>query len=254
MTYSNYHTHTTYCDGADSPEELVLEAIRLGCPEIGFSGHSYLEEDTGSMSPEGTVDYCREIRRLNDKYHKQIIIRLGIEQDIFSVIDRSLYDYVIGAVHYVEKNGIKYAVDESRDSFIQTVNNVYSGDYYALAEDYYKLVGSLWERTRCDVIAHFDLITKYNEGNALFDQSHPRYREAADHALNCLLSAPALLEINTGAMARGYRTEAYPERRIINRWLAEGKELIISSDCHDRQFLLYGFERLRDIPHRDAIC
>ena len=60
MTYSNYHTHTTYCDGADSPEELVLEAIRLGCPEIGFSGHSYLEEDTGSMSPEGTVDYCRE--------------------------------------------------------------------------------------------------------------------------------------------------------------------------------------------------
>ena len=27
MMFSNYHTHTTYCDGADTPEELVLEAI-----------------------------------------------------------------------------------------------------------------------------------------------------------------------------------------------------------------------------------
>ena len=34
MMFSNYHTHTTYCDGADTPEELVLEAIRLGCPEL----------------------------------------------------------------------------------------------------------------------------------------------------------------------------------------------------------------------------
>ena len=38
--FSNFHTHTVFCDGADSPEELVLEALRLGCPEIGFSGRS----------------------------------------------------------------------------------------------------------------------------------------------------------------------------------------------------------------------
>ena len=28
--FSNYHTHSLFCDGADSPEELVQEAIRLG--------------------------------------------------------------------------------------------------------------------------------------------------------------------------------------------------------------------------------
>ena len=50
MMFSNYHTHTTYCDGANTPEELVLEAIRLGCPELGFSGHSHLAEDSCSMS------------------------------------------------------------------------------------------------------------------------------------------------------------------------------------------------------------
>ena len=26
--FSNFHTHTVFCDGADSPEELVLEALR----------------------------------------------------------------------------------------------------------------------------------------------------------------------------------------------------------------------------------
>ena len=106
MTFSNYHTHTTYCDGADTPEELVLEAIRLGCPEIGFSGHSHLTEHEGSMTVQGTLDYCAEIRRLQKQYADRITVRLGIEQDIYSVIDRSLYDYVIGAVHWIEKKTI----------------------------------------------------------------------------------------------------------------------------------------------------
>ena len=254
MMFSNYHTHTTFCDGLDSPEELVLEAIHLGCPEIGFSGHSHLEEDTGSMSEQGTIRYCEEIRRLQKFYEQQIRIRLGIEQDYFSHIDRTLFDYVIGAVHYVEKNGKKYAIDLSREEFQRTAEEVYAGDYYSLVEDYYDLVGSLFEITHCDVIAHFDLITKYNEGNRFFDCDHPRCRRAADEALKKLMEVPVLLEINTGAISRGYRTEPYPERRLWEKWLAAGKELILSSDCHDRRNLLFGFEELREIPHRETLC
>ena len=104
------------------------------------------------------------------------------------------------------------------------------------------------------MIAHFDLITKYNEGNALFDPEHPRYRAAAERALDRLAECPVLLEVNTGAMARGYRTEPYPAPRYRQRWLDAGKELIFSSDCHDRRFLLHGFEALKDIPHRETLC
>ena len=254
MMFSNYHTHTTYCDGADTPEELVLEAIRLGCPEIGFSGHSHLTEDTCSMSEAGTLAYCREITRLKEKYRDRITVRLGIEQDIFSEIDRSLFDYVIGAVHYVEKNGVLCAVDDGKDTLIRTVKTAFDGDFYACVEAYYEMVGSLYERTRCDVIAHFDLITKYNEGNVLFDAEHPRYLAAADRALERLIACPVLLEVNTGAMARGYRTEPYPAARFLQRWLDAGKELIFSSDCHDRRCLLHGFETLKDIPHRETLC
>ena len=255
MSFSNYHTHTTYCDGADSPEELVQEAIRLGCPEIGFSGHSHIPGDGDwNMTESGTLDYCAEVRRLQRQYEGRIRIRLGIEQDLFSEIDRSLFDYVIGAVHSVKKNGQRCPVDESRESFLRVVREVYDGDFYAFAEDYYALVAALPERTTCDIIAHFDLITKYNEGGILFDTSHPRYVRAADCALDRLAETDVLLEVNTGAMARGYRTTPYPEPRLRDRWLARGKELILASDCHDRRCLLYGFEDLRDLPHRETLC
>ena len=275
--FSNYHTHSRFCDGADSPEELVLEAIRLGCPEIGFSGHSHLSYDSCTMTEEGTLQYCAEVRRLQEKYRGRIRVRLGIEQDIFSVIDRSLYEYVIGAVHYVEKNGEHYAVDESRESFLRTVREVYAGDYYAFAEDYYRLVGEVWERTQCDVIAHFDLITKYNEGGCLFDTAHPRYLKAAEAAMDRILSSACcgpkgrlvsaenelasslrrhrlpLLEINTGAISRGYRTTPYPEPILIRRWLDAGGELLLSSDCHRKDALLCGFEEISRWPHRETL-
>ena len=42
MTMTNYHTHTIWCDGADSPEKVVLSAIEKGFSEIGFSSHAML--------------------------------------------------------------------------------------------------------------------------------------------------------------------------------------------------------------------
>ena len=36
---ANYHTHTTFCDGSDSAEDVVLAAIDKGFSHLGFSGH-----------------------------------------------------------------------------------------------------------------------------------------------------------------------------------------------------------------------
>jgi histidinol-phosphatase (PHP family) len=205
------------------------------------------------MSIEGTKAYCAEIRRLQAVYRDRIAVHLGIEHDIFSDVDRERFDYSIGAVHYVEKNGIKYSVDESRELFLSLVQSIYAGDYYSLAEDYFALEGEVYNRTGCNIIAHFDLITKYNEGNCFFDTGHPRYRKAAEDTLEKLIASPCLLEVNTGAMAKGYRTQPYPEKWVIDRWLSAGKELIFSSDCHKKENLLYGFSRFRDIPHRERL-
>ena len=81
----NFHTHTLFCDGQNSPEELVREAIRLGCRELGFSGHAYTAFDESyCMSQQGTQDYIAAVRNLQKVYAGQLKIHLGIEQDYYS--------------------------------------------------------------------------------------------------------------------------------------------------------------------------
>ncbi|MBO4283585.1 MAG: histidinol-phosphatase HisJ family protein [Clostridia bacterium] len=243
MIPSNYHTHTRYCDGRDTPEELIQEAIRLGCPEIGFSGHAYTPFDRSyCMSKKKTELYNAEIPRLKEKYKDRIRVLFGIEQDYFSPMPTERYDYVIGAVHYIEKDGKYLPIDGSRKRQIADVKKYYDGDFYAYCEDYYRLVADLYEKTRCDIVAHFDLVTKFNEAGDLFDTKNPRYVAAADAAIGALLRCPVAFEVNYGAVARGYRQTPYPERRILATLRAAGVKTITTSDCHDKQYLLFGLQ------------
>ena len=243
MIPSNYHTHTLFCDGKNTPEEMVLAAIRLGCPEIGFSGHSYTPFD-GSfcMSQENTKGYIEAVKAVQKKYGDKIKILLGVEQDYDSPESTEGYDYVIGSVHYVHKDGQYLSVDKSKATQIAVVEQFYGGDFYGFVEDYYKAVADVYRKTRCQIIGHFDIITKFNREGDLFDTQHPRYQAAAQKALDALLDTPTVLEVNTGAMARGYTTEPYPSRDILRRWLAAGKKVIFSSDCHSADNLLYGYD------------
>lgn len=245
--FSNFHTHTILCDGKDRPEELVLEALRLGCPAIGFSGHSYAPYDEAyCMSPAQTETYKAEISRLRKEYAGRIRIYMGIEQDLYSPSSTAGYDYVVGSVHYLYKDGMYLPVDASRSAQEQAVQAYYGGDWYAFVEDYFAAVSQVYERTRCQVVGHFDLVTKFNEGDALFSADHPRYRRAALRALDALAAAPVVFEINTGAISRGYRTEPYPAGWIVEELRRRGVKRILSSDCHAKENLLFAFEEYKD--------
>ena len=127
--FSNFHTHTCLCDGKDTPEELVLRALELGCPALGFSGHSYAPYDEGyCMSVAQTAEYKAEIRRLQQKYTGRICIYMGIEQDFYSEAFTEEYDYVIGSVHYLRKNGAYLPVDASQAQQAQAVQDYYDWD------------------------------------------------------------------------------------------------------------------------------
>ncbi len=243
MIPSNYHTHTVYCDGINTPEEIVLEAIRLGCSEIGFSGHSYtFFDERYCMSKEGTDEYKNEVKELREKYKDRIKVLLGVEQDYYSNEPTDDYEYVIGSVHYVLKDGVYLAVDESKDIFIKNVSEHYNGDYYAFIEDYYKLVADLYRKTKCDIIGHFDLITKFNADGALFSTTHPRYINAVNLAIDALKDAPVTFEVNTGGISRGYTAQPYPSKDILEELRHNNKRIIFSSDCHDADKLLFGYD------------
>ena len=243
MIPSNCHTHTRFCDGKNTPEEIVREAIRLGCPELGFSGHSYtVFDESYCMSQAGTQAYMTAIRELQEKYRDKIKILLGIEQDYYSNAPTDAYDYVIGSVHYVKKDGCYLPVDESKEIQQENVRKFYNGDFYGFIEDYYATVADLYRKTRCQIVGHFDLIKKFNGAQDLFDPRHPRYQAAANKALTALLTAPTALEVNTGGIARGYIKEPYPARDVLAQWLESGKPVLFASDCHNADQLLFGYD------------
>ena len=238
---SNFHTHSTFCDGKNTPEEMVLEAIRLGCPAIGFSGHSNTPFDPGyCMDADREKAYRREVLRLQEQYDGRIQIFLGIEQDYYSAPADPVYSYRIGSVHYVKKDGVYLSIDDTPELFQKGVEELYGGDYYALCEDYYRLEADVINRTGCQIVGHFDLVTKFNEKYHFFDENHPRYVAAAETALQTLLSQGALLEINTGAMSRGWKTVPYPAPALLKRLGRQSAGMILSSDAHRKEDLLYG--------------
>ncbi len=240
MISCNYHTHTTFCDGKDTAEEMVLAAIDKGFVTLGFSGHSPLAGEDWCMQPD-TSAYRKEIERLKDKYKDKIDILCGIEQDYYSEPE-SGFDYVIGSVHCVKARGKLIAVDDTADILIKGINEFFGGDANAFAQEYFRTVSDVVNKTGAQIIGHFDLIEKFSEKVNIFEQTHPRYIKAAKDAIDKLIPTKALFEVNTGAMARGLKTSPYPARMWLEYIREKGGDIILNSDCHDKNFLDHGFE------------
>ena len=239
------HAHTTYCDGKNTPEEMITAAIDKGLTTFGLSGHGYAAFDTSyCMSEEDCRRYVAEVNYLKAKYYDRIHVLCGVEQDYYSDAPTDAYDYVIGSVHYLRCGEEYIPVDESADILRNACERYFGGDIYALCEAYYANVADVVNRTACDIIGHFDLITKFNERTPLFDESHPRYVAAWQKAADELLKAGVTFEVNTGAISRGYRTSPYPSADIIAYLKERGGELILSSDAHSTDAIAYGFEML----------
>lgn len=249
MIKCNYHTHTNYCDGKDSPEELLKAALEKGFFALGFSSHSFTEMDKSfAMSACDAKKYRAEIADLKEKYKGEIELYCGIEQDYFSDEPTDCYDYVIGSVHYVLKNGEYVCVDNTAGIVKNAVNRLYGGDFDALAEVYFALVANIAEKTNADIIGHFDLVSKFSEKNGYGES--PRFLAAAEKAVKSLIPYGLPFEINTGAMARGVRSVPYPSPEILKMIKKHGGEIMLSSDCHDKNYLDFAFDKAADLARK----
>ena len=83
------------------------------------------------------------------------------------------------------------------------------------------------------------------EKENFFDTTSNEYREYALAAVEALAGKIPYFEVNTGAMARGYRTTPYPDPFILKELKRQGFKPIISSDCHDRNFLDCGYDEAK---------
>ena len=242
MIRSNFHTHSVFCDGKDTPSDMAARASSLGFFALGFSGHREPPFSDCGMTKEHETAYRREIAALKEQYAGNMEIYCGVEQDYYAGRRDDAYDYAIGSVHWIEKDGEYLCVDWSRDHTRRHIETHYHGDAVAYARDYYALAAQVKDITGCDVIGHFDLLTKFDEAGALFSGGDPRYRAAAMQAVDALASPGTVFEINTGAMAKGYRQTPYPALWILKELHARRCAVMINSDCHDKAKLTCGFD------------
>lgn len=244
MIKQNLHTHCNLCDGKDSIEDIVKTAVKSRFDSLGFSSHSFVPFDDDYCLNDKTLPvYIDSVNEMKVKYKDVLNIYLGLEQDFFSAPPKGKFDFIIGSVHYVKKNGEYIPLDISEELIKRAVEKHYAGDIYALLEDYFKNVGELAEKTSCDIIGHFDLPTKFCEkGSFLFDMEEKRYVCAAEKAINKLCQSNIFFEINTGAMAKGRRTAPYPNYTFIKKIADAGGKFVLTSDCHDMTKLDFAFE------------
>lgn len=237
LPLSNAHTHTTFCDGKNTVEEMAQAAIARGFVSLGFSIHGWTPYEVTPLSLEKEARYRAEVRRVAEVYRDRLDIICGIERD--AGFERPLdgFDYHIDSVHFLPCEGEMTSLDYSAQRTQHIVDCAFGGDYYAFCRAYYRLICDVCESSTADFLGHIDLVSKFNEGGRRFDESDPRYLGPALEAAECAVRRGLPIEINTGAIARGNRTTPYPNPAILRHIHQIGGRIIINSDAHSAEMI-----------------
>lgn len=149
MELFDLHVHSTFSDGENEPGEIVLAAIAKGVKTLGFSDHSYTGFDESYCMQKGRqTEYRKTINALKDAFSGRINICCGIEQDFYSTVTTDGYDYVIGSVHYILKDGVYIPVDETAEILKHAAKEHFAGDMLGLCEAYFENAGRVYEKTK----------------------------------------------------------------------------------------------------------
>ena len=237
------HTHATCCDGKSTLTEMAAAAYAAGVRYYGVSCHSHtpIDLDVGYVLPADMTEYRKAVLDLREEYAGRMEILLGLEWDSQSDITPEGFDYWIGSAHYQRQGGKAYAADWGEEAFTACRDEAFGGDALAVAEGYFREVARV-AAMKPTILGHMDLITKLNAGNRFFDEASPRYEKAALEALHTADPKATLLEINTGGMARGYRDAPYPALFLLREWRRLGGRIILTSDSHSADTILYGYD------------
>lgn len=266
----NLHTHSVFCDGKNTFEELIQSAIDKGFTTLGFSSHSLFPgARSWHMPPERFSEYAETILKLKEKYSGKLNLQIGYEVDFFqsSKPDIEFYktnhkaDYIIGAVHYVETDKGFYSVDNSTDIVRNNLLKLYPAELLKTKEpeesekllpyvdgkaavcEYFATERKMLQTCNFHILAHPDLIRKRNGALGFFVENEDWYIEEIKATAKEIAKNGAIVEMNTGAIARGVMDDFYPSPIFMEMLFESKVPICINSDCHNADFLDCAFER-----------
>lgn len=258
MHLTNLHTHTKYCDGKYSAEDMIISAINSNMQSIGISTHGPTPFISDWNIQKNEVEkYIKEILELKKRYKGTIEVYLGMELDYIPCIGFDDYtldlinrlDYYIGSVHYLARfdNGVMWTVDYNLDELRKGIDESFKGDVRLAVETYYDYIGRMVLEYKPPIIGHLDLFKKNNKNNILFDENDKWYVDVVEKCLNIIAGTPCIVEINTGGIARGYTNEQYPSNFILKMIKEKNIPIIINSDAHSTEGITCKFEEMYEL-------
>lgn len=234
---TNLHTHSTFCDGKNTPEEMVLAAINKGFRILGFSSHSDMLADVDA--------YVAEIRRLAEKYADRLWIFCGLELELAKeiLLQSSDFSYVIGSHHFITApDGGFFAFDHSPQILADGIRDHFGGDAVAFVKAYYAALRSTLDLD-FQIVGHPDLVRKFNAKHPYFDETADWYMGELEATADAIAKSGKTVEVNTGAISRGWLNDAYPSKPFRELLRARKVKFILSSDAHSAETLDCAFDR-----------
>ena len=264
----NLHTHSKFSDGKNTAEEHVLAAIEKGFTVLGFSEHSLFPLDPAfysafdsnwHMLPQDFSDYVSTVASLKEKYADRIKILLGFEADYFvrdgigsAIPDKTAYaqfkpDYLIGSVHFINKPGGYFSVDNKPEEVEKGLKNFYSdanGNINGKVAvcDYFEAERQMLASGKFEIIGHPDLIRLRNGALNFFEENESWYKEELKLTAKAIAAAGVIAEINTGAIARGLMNDVYPSEQFLEYLYKQGVPVCINADAHKCELLDASFD------------
>ena len=245
ILFSSMHTHTNFCDGNDSVEEMCRAAFKKKLCAVGFSAHAPTEKQLGkvcfwNLREKNVSKYTEEVLAAKKRWDGKLNVFLGMEVDYIkgmrapadNDIQSLNLDYVIGSVHYLyPENAEPFTIDGSEEEFYHGLNDYYGGDADRLMNDYYDAVLEMIDAGGFDILGHIDIIKKNTINKNLWPKENEisRQKETAQAASK----AGIAIEVNTGGINRKKIDEVYPSLSFLRLIREYDIPLIITSDAHN---------------------
>ncbi len=223
----DYHIHTKLCGHAiGEPEDYVRAALERGLTEIGFADHMpllHIRDKYLTMEPHELPHYVSLVEDLRDSVD-DIRIRLGIEMDyipgqmdeIWAAAEGIDFDYVYGAVHYIDG----WDFGDSRH-----LSSYQGKDPDSAYSRYFELFCEAAREGGFDIMAHPDLVKKHGITTIL------PVEDMYEAAATCLSESGVAIEINTSGL-RKRALEPYPSLPFLRVCARHGVPVTLGSDSH----------------------
>lgn len=252
---TNFHTHSTFCDGKSTILAMAQTACEHGFSILGLSGHAPLPFPTDwNMKQEELPQYFTAIDNAQQIVGTKLLLLKGLEIDFIEGIigpKTAVYPelaYSIGSVHYINPLNSKnsnelFAVDEPLEGFDRHIEQYCNGDYEKAVSLYYIALCDMIKEGNFTILGHLDLIKKNNPDETRFSESSSFYRDAVMQVIDTLKGTEIIAEINTGGIARGKTKDVYPAPWILKELRACNIPICLNADAHEPEHLYAYYER-----------